>query len=441
MHISGFRTIEQSQTLLLNEQSRQLESTGQEVFKFGFGQSPFPPLPAAVDALCTHAAAKDYTPVQGLPALRERVAAFHRAADGLDTAPERVLVAPGSKLLLYAVMAAFQRADVLSPAPAWVSYAPQARLLGHAALPVHTSFEQRWRVTPEALERALASKVDLQVPTLLVLNHPGNPDGLGYTDAELQALAPLLQRHQVLVISDEIYGLLDHQGAHVSMARHHPEGTVVTSGLSKWCGAGGWRLGVALLPRELSGDFKQALLGIASETWSCATLPVQHAACAAYEWNASVRDYLAHQRRLLALLGNAIAQQLQAAGLRVHAPTGGFYLFPDFSGHAPALARAGIRSSQQLCEVLLRDTGVALLPGEAFGMPPQALCARLAYVEFDGKAALAASRRAGLATPLSPREQQALFGKALRGTERLTQWTRELQDHRHAAETIQENCR
>ena len=113
MHVSGFRTIEQSQTLLLNEQSRQLESSGREVFKFGFGQSPFPPLPAAVDALCTHAAAKDYTPVQGLPALRERVATFHHATDGLDTAPDRVLVAPGSKLLLYAVMAAFHRADVM----------------------------------------------------------------------------------------------------------------------------------------------------------------------------------------------------------------------------------------------------------------------------------------------------------------------------------------
>ena len=344
MHTGQLRTIEQSQTLLLNEQSRTLESAGREVYKFGFGQSPFPPLPAAVDALCTHAAAKDYTPVQGLPALRDRVAAFHRAAEGLDTAPERVLVAPGSKLLLYAVMAAFHRADVLIPAPAWVSYAPQARLLGHAAIPVHTSFEQRWRVTPQALERALASKVDLAVPTLLVLNHPGNPDGLGYTEAELQALVPLLLKHEVLVIADEIYGLLDHRGQHVSMARHHPEGTIVTGGLSKWCGAGGWRLGVAMLPRELSGDFKQALLGIASETWSCAPLPVQHAACAAYAWNAPVRDYLAHQRRLLAQLGNAIAQRLQAAGLRVHAPTGGFYLFPDISAYDQLLESMRILS-------------------------------------------------------------------------------------------------
>ena len=437
MHIGGFRTVEQSQTLLLNEQSRRLEHEGREVFKFGFGQSPFPPLPAAVEALRAHAAAKDYTPVQGLPALCERVAAFHRAAEGLDTAPERVLVAPGSKLLLYGVMACFASADVLIPAPAWVSYAPQARLLGHAVIPVHTGFGQRWRVTPQALERALACKVDLQRPTLLVLNHPGNPDGLGYTETELQALAPLLQRHRVLVIADEIYGLLDHRGAHVSLARHHPEGTIVTGGLSKWCGAGGWRLGVAMLPRALGGDFRQALLGIASETWSCAPLPVQHAACAAYEWNAEVRDYLAHQRRLLAHLGGWIAQRLQAAGVRVHPPTGGFYLFPDFSGHAEALARSGIRSSQQLCEALLRDAGVALLPGEAFGMPPQALCARLAYVEFDGEAALAASRRIGLPTPLGAHDQQALFGKAMRGTQRMADWLDALMERYRP---VQEEC-
>src|SRR5207237_4150450 len=94
------KAVDKSQTLLLNEQSRQLETAGREVFKFGFGQSPFPPLPAAVEALRAHAAAKDYTPVQGLPELRERVAQFHRAVDGLDWRADQVLVAPGSKLLL-----------------------------------------------------------------------------------------------------------------------------------------------------------------------------------------------------------------------------------------------------------------------------------------------------------------------------------------------------
>ncbi len=416
------RSVEKSQTLLLNEQSRNLEGSGQEVFKFGFGQSPFPPLGAAVEALRRHAAAKDYTAVQGLPALRERVAEFHRAVDHIDTKADQVLIAPGSKILIYAVMAAFTRADVLMPAPAWVSYAPQARLLGHAPIKVATDFAQHWRVTAESLERALRTKADPAVPSVLILNYPGNPDGLSYTSEELQALTQVFRRHQVLVVSDEIYGLLDHTGQHVSLARHYPEGTIVTGGLSKWCGAGGWRLGTALLPQALKGEFQDTLLGIASETYSCASLPVQMAACEAYQWNEETQAYLAHQRRLLARIGGWVAQQLDKAGVRVHAPTGGFYLFPDFSNQAEGLRRAGIRTSAALCERLLADTGVALLPGDAFGMAPEHLCARLAYVEFDGAEALKASREIGLHNALDDNALRAVFAKTLRGTDKLTQW-------------------
>ena len=418
------RSVEKSQTLLLNEQSRNLENSGQEVFKFGFGQSPFPPLDAAIEALRVHAGAKDYTSVQGLPELRECVAAFHRDVDRIDVGADQVLIAPGSKILIYAVMAAFSRADVLMPAPAWVSYEPQARLLGHTPIRVQTGFDQRWRLTPEALEAAVRSKADPKVPSLLILNYPGNPDGLSYSEAELQALAQSFRKHGILVVSDEIYGLLQHDGQHVSLARHYPEGSIVTGGLSKWCGAGGWRLGVALLPKALSGDFKDTLLGIASETYSCASLPVQRAACQAYQWNEQTQSYLAHQRRLLAGIGGWMARQLTQAGLRVHAPTGGFYLFPDFSDLSARLHRDGIETSNQLCERLLADTGVALLPGDAFGMAPGQLCARLAYVEFDGREALKASREIGLGQPLDESAMKAIFAKTIRGTDKLTQWAR-----------------
>ena len=418
----GLRQVDKSQTLLLNEQSRAREREGREVFKFGFGQSPFPPIEAAREALRAHAGAKDYTAVQGLPELRERVAAFHAAVDGIDVDADRVLVGPGSKALLYTVMRAYERADVLVPVPAWVSYRPQALLAGHACLPVETSFEQAWRVTPEALESAVRAKADPDTPSLLILNHPGNPDGLGYGDEALKALARTCRKHRILVLSDEIYGLLDHAGAHVSMARHYPEGTIVTGGLSKWCGAGGWRLGVAMLPSTLSPAFLDTLLGIASETYSCASLPVQHAACAAYEWNPATRDYLAHQRRLLAALGQRVQRRLEAAGVRVHAPTGGFYLLPDFTPHADALRRRGIESSQSLCLGLAADTGVTLLPGDAFGLPPARPCARLAYVDFDGVAALQASREIGLDRALDDATLRLVFGKTLGGVDRIAQW-------------------
>jgi aspartate aminotransferase len=422
MQMNQLRQVAKSQTLLLNEQSRNIEVSGREIFKFGFGQSPFPPLPSAVEALRVHAAAKDYTPVQGLLDLRARVAAFHVDACGLRARAEQVLVAPGSKILLYTVMAAFERADVLIPAPAWVSYAPQAKLLGHTPIRVATSFEQRWRATPQAIEDALDCKADKGVPSLLVLNHPGNPDGLSYTSSELEDIARVCSRHGVLVISDEIYGLLDHRGEHVSLAAFYPERTIVTGGLSKWCGAGGWRLGVAVLPTELVGEFSETLVGIASETYSCAPLPVQMAACEAYQWNSATRDYLAHQRRVLSHLGQITARRLIQAGVNLHMPTGGFYLFPDFTPFANRLHRAGIRDSQALCLRLLSDTGVALLPGDAFGMPPEHLCARLAYVDFDGGQALAVSRELRLERRFDDSLGQVLFPKILRGTQRITQW-------------------
>src|SRR5689334_3286852 len=122
----NLRKIEKSQTLLLNEQSRSLEQNGKKVYKFGFGQSPFLPPQRVIDALKANAHRKDYSPVQGIPALREAVAEFHRKLDGIDAKAENVLIAPGSKILIYAILAAFTEADLLVCAPAWVSYVPQA---------------------------------------------------------------------------------------------------------------------------------------------------------------------------------------------------------------------------------------------------------------------------------------------------------------------------
>lgn len=416
-----YRSVEKSQTLLLNEQSRNLESTGKEVFKFGFGQSPFPPLERAIEALKANAAAKAYSPVQGIPELREKIAAFHAEIDGIDITADRVLVAPGSKILLYATMAAYERLDVLIPAPAWVSYAPQAHLLRHNIIPVETQETGRWRVTAAALEKAVRGKPDASVPSLLILTYPGNPDGLTYEQDELQTLAEVCRRHNVVVLSDEIYGLLNHSGTHHSLAKYYPEGTIVTGGLSKWCGAGGWRLGMAMLPEALGGEFKDVMLGVASETYSCASLPVQLAACEAYQYQDDVRDYLDHQRKLLSFIGKWSAETLRNAGALVHSPTGAFYLFVDFSPFAEKFLKHGISTSQALCEKLLKETGVALLPGDVFGVPASHLSARLAYVEFDGAKALDTSAKQGN-KPFDDGTRNDVFAKTSRGIEALSDW-------------------
>lgn len=371
-----------SDTLLINEQSRLRESKGERIVKFGFGQSPFPVYGPAVEALAEHAASKAYLPVQGLPALRERVAAFHRELDGTEWEAERVLIGPGSKLLLFALIKALPAAEILIPAPAWVSYAPQARLAGQTAIKLAASFDTRWQITPAQLDAHC--RQGGKRTRLLILNAPGNPTGLS-PDPALQAeLAEVARRHGVVVLADEIYGPLDHDGSHRAFARDYPEGTVTTSGLSKWCGAGGWRLGVMHVPRALGDELLARLLGIASETWSSVASPVQEAACVAYRMTPALNAYLERQREWLAVVGHWCAARLDAAGVHTHRPDGGFYLFPDFEAFRDRLAERGITTSAELTARLLADTGVALLPGSAFGCDPSQLTARLAYVDFDG---------------------------------------------------------
>lgn len=416
------RTVEKSGTLLINEMMQQKVAKGEPVIRFGFGQSPFPQMDRAIEALKKNAHQKYYAPVQGIAVLRERASAFHKAAEKLDIPPSRILVADGSKNLLFTSMMALNKADILIPAPAWVSYAPQAKILGHNAIRVVTVAAQRWRVTPEAMERALAQKTDKNIPSMLILNYPGNPEGLSYSVQELRALTEVFRKHHVIVVSDEIYGLLNHKSEHHPLALEYPEGTITTGGLSKWFGAGGWRLGIAMLPEELSGAFKETMLGIASETYSCASAPIQHAACEAYIWDQATQDYLAHQRRILSLCGNWMANSFQASGIGVDKPEGAFYMFVDFSKHTEAFRQIGITTSQQLCEMLMQETGVALLYGDVFGMEPGYLSARLAYVDFDGTKALQASQQVGLQNPLDENFLRQYLVNNVKGTEEICRW-------------------
>ncbi|MFK7933187.1 MAG: pyridoxal phosphate-dependent aminotransferase [Saprospiraceae bacterium] len=376
-----FRTVTTSPTLQINTLSRELAAQGRDIIKFGFGQSPFLPPTGVIAALQGAADRKEYSSVQGSLELRQRIAKFHFDHNGLKVQPENILLAPGSKILLFSIMMAFEELDVLIPQPAWVSYAPQVKLLGQHPILVKTSFTQRWRATAENLRAAVQQK--RYQSSLLILNYPGNPDGLSYSAEELQTITKVARELNIWVIADEIYGLLDFENQHQSLANFYPEGTITTTGLSKWCGAGGWRFGAAFLPDAIPVDFKRALIGIASETYSCAPVPVQVAAEAAYADYAKLADYLQYQLEILKEVGTYCATQLQSFGVKVHAPQGGFYIFPDFENHREKLAQAGIKTSGEFCKKLLSDTGVALLPGTAFGCSPEQLTARLAFVDFN----------------------------------------------------------
>ena len=373
-----------SATVAINEHSNALLSRGEKVFKFGLGQSPFPVPDSVVQALRDHAHEKDYLPVRGLQQLRQAVADYHQRRDGLVADADDVLIGPGSKELMFLLQLVFY-GDLVIPTPSWVSYAPQANIIGRKVRWLATSKKNNWMVQPDELERLC--KEDPGRPRVLVLNYPSNPTGDSYTTAQLKALAQAARQNRCLVLSDEIYGELHFKGQHTSISRYYPEGTIVSSGLSKWCGAGGWRLGTFVFPKQLHW-LLDGMGAVASETFTSTSAPIQYAAVRAFEGGDDIEQYLNHSRKLLAALGKSVATQLGKAGVDVERPKGGFYLFPDFSPLRESLARRGITDSTTLCHRMLDDTGVAFLPGSHFGRPSEELTARMAYVDFDGAKAL-----------------------------------------------------
>ena len=136
--------------------------------------------------------------------------------------------------------------------------------------------ETQWKVTPQALTELVDLNPDMSSYKLLILNNPGNPSGTVYTAEELKALAVICRQKQIIVLSDEIYSLLNFNGNHSSLLDFYPEGTLVTSGFSKWSSAGGWRIGYIIIPKELN-TMNRILQSAASQTYSCAPAPMQYA--------------------------------------------------------------------------------------------------------------------------------------------------------------------
>ncbi len=407
-----------SATVAINERSDALRREGMDIFKLGLGQSPFPVPASVVQRLKDCAHEKNYLPVAGLYELRQAVANYHQRKSGISYDADQVIVGPGSKELMFLLQLVYA-GELLLAAPMWVSYEPQARILGRPATYIETRADQRWRLQPERLDQHC--RPDPSRPRLLFLNYPNNPTGTSYTPDELAALAAVARRYNVVIISDEIYGELDHTGDYRTIASVYPEGTICSSGLSKWCGAGGWRLGTFVLPENLKA-IKEAMAAVASETFTSTSAPIQYAAVRAFEGGEDIDHYLTTSRRVLQALGNWIHNRLAQAQISSVAPEGGFYLFADFSAHAHAFEAKGIGSGAVMCERLLQETGVAILPGSCFGQAETDLTARLSYVNFDGAAALASAADVPEHTELDERWLSRFCNRTLRATERICSW-------------------
>ena len=415
LNVRGLAT---SATLAINEKSEEIIAQGKPVFRLGLGQSPFPVPERVVQALRDNAHQKSYQPVSGLMPLRESVAAFNMRTQGIETSPDNVLIGPGSKELIFLLQLVYY-GDLVIPTPSWVSYSPQARIVGRHVYWVPTFSDNFWRLSPDQLDKIC--RTDPDRPRIVILNYPANPTGYTYPLERLKELARVARKYHVILVSDEIYGLLHFNNQHVSIARFYPEGTIISSGLSKWCGAGGWRLGTFSFPPNLKW-LADAMAIAASETYTSTSAPIQYAAITAFNGGDDIDNYLHQERRILKALAKYFIKQLNLINITVPMPQGAFYLFPDFEGFREKLAGKGIYTSVELCSALIEETGIAMLPGYEFGRDPAELTARIAFVDFDGEKALNAANGEYLNKEIDEAFIKNFAPRLIEALQRLTGW-------------------
>ena len=369
-----------SATLAANEILARRRLLGQPVLPLAFGEAGIPVHPLLRAELAAAACHGGYGPVAGLPALRAAVAGYWTRR-GLPTSPDAVVAGPGSKPLLFAVLLAIGT-DVAVPRPSWVSYAAQARLAGLAACFVPAAPGEGGVCDPGALEEAVLAAARAGRPIRsVVATLPDNPTGTLASPRAVRELCAVAERHDLIIISDEIYRDLVHDPAtpFLSPAAVAPGRTVVTTALSKSLAVGGWRIGAARLPDgPLGQSITERLRGVGSEIWSAPAVPVQHAAAVGFSEPPELAQRVARSRSLHAAVARAIAGRCAAAGLSVPPPQAAFYVYPDFAPWREPLARRGISTGEELSRHLVERYGAGSLPASAFGEEPEALRLRLA---------------------------------------------------------------
>ena len=367
---NSFKDLKTSATLRINEISKELQNQGKEIYKFGFGQSPFMIPENIITELKKNAHQNKYLPIQGLPELREAVANFESKKKKQKYTSSNIIIGPGSKELMFLLHMIFD-GEILLPAPSWVSYKPQAILGRNKFHIIETYREKNWFPSAKAIESIVSKNVNKNY--LLFLNSPNNPSGL--ICKNLDELSEVIKKYNILVLSDEIYSDLTFENNFTSIADYCPQHTIISNGLSKWCGAGGWRLGYFVIPNEYL-KLMNSLKVLASETFTSVSAPIQYAAILAF--NDHQTEYLNKSKNILKTLGNYVYENLSSNNVLITKPQGGFYLMPEFINKK-------FNSSEEMCNDILNKTGVATLPGSDFGFPSKKMLARISFTDFNGE--------------------------------------------------------
>ena len=307
--------------------------------------------------------------MQGLPELREAIASYTSNKKENNYKADNVIIGPGSKELMFLLHILFD-GDVILPAPSWVSYAPQAIIGRNKVHWIETKRENNWFPTAEEIEQVINKNKKKNY--LLFLNSPNNPSG--QICENLNEITNVASKNNLIILSDEIYSELSFDTEFKSISNFCPEKTIISTGLSKWCGAGGWRLGYFIIPDSLK-EIKNKLKVLVSETFTSVSAPIQYAAVSAYQNDHS--SYIRNSSNILKNVGEYVYENLKSNNVIISKPKGGFYLMPEF-------VNKNFSTSSEMCKTILRDTGVALLPGSDFGCSEKKMLARLSFTDFDG---------------------------------------------------------
>jgi aspartate aminotransferase len=361
--------IKPSPTIAVTTKAAELKAAGKDVIGLGAGEpdfdTPEPIKQAAIEAL--KRGETKYTPVAGTPALKKAICEKFKRENGLDYAPNQIVVGVGAKQVIFnALLASLNPGDeVIIPAPYWVSYPDMVAFAEGTPVTVTCPESNGFKLLPADLEAAITPRTKW-----LILNSPSNPTGAAYSKAELKALAEVLVKHpHVWILADDIYEHLVYDGFEfATLAQVEPRlfsRTLTVNGVSKSHSMTGWRIGYAGGDKALIA----AIADIQSQSTSNACSIAQAATVQAL--NGGLDYFLPEWRVAFKRRRDRVAATLNAVpGLRCAVPEGAFYVFPSCEGVFGKTTPNGkkITNSMEFSEYLLEDALVAVVPGSAFGM-------------------------------------------------------------------------
>ncbi|WP_299742941.1 pyridoxal phosphate-dependent aminotransferase [uncultured Tateyamaria sp.] len=372
--------VKPSPTVALTGQVAALKAQGKDIIGLGAGEPDFDTPQNIKDAAVVAIALgkTKYTPVDGIPELKQAIVEKFKRDNGLDYSSAQVTVGTGGKQILYnALMATLNEGDeVVIPAPYWVSYPDMVLLAGGTPVIAEASLQTGFKLTADQLESAITDKTKW-----LIFNSPSNPTGAGYTREELKEITDVLMRHpHVWVMTDDMYEHLVYDDFEFTTpAQIEPrlyDRTLTVNGVSKAYAMTGWRIGYAAGPEELI----KAMRKVQSQSTSNPCSVSQYAAVEALN---GTQEFIAPNNDVFKRRRDLVVEMLNTAeGIACPVPDGAFYVYPSIAGCIGKTSAAGTKivDDEAFCTALLEETGVAVVFGAAFGLSPNF---RVSYATSD----------------------------------------------------------